>query len=237
MCVCVSVCVCVCTCVYCENVHVHEWEKKRESVLLLTQTCSANAKHNKLYRLQYSSIHWGLHTFVKKKRGVSQRGSEKERQLRWYYTISDHQHRMKKECALLDAILEKEKNFHCCHHLFCWRQQKIHVYNQLANQWDQIMHVEKSVAEMNYPWGMCVVWTQNVLFSSPIAWGKQSETTKTAIQFHYKTHWLMKIYHQIKFDNKMISSSEDLIETVMIIRTLAVTMNLKIVNQPFCMTL
>ena len=47
----------------------------------------------------------------------------------------------------------------------------------------------------------------------------------------------MKIYHQIKFDNKMISSSEDIIETVMIIWTLAVTLTLKIANQPFYTTL
>ena len=44
-------------------------------------------------------------------------------------------------------------------------------------------------------------------------------------------------YYQSKFDNKRISSSEDIVETVMIIRTLAVTLSLKIASQPVCTTL
>ena len=56
---------------------------------------------------------------------------------------------------------------------------------------DRIAHVEKSLAETNCPRGMCVVRTENVLLSTPIAWGKQSETMKIAIQFHHKTHWLI----------------------------------------------
>ena len=84
---------------------------------------------------------------------------------------------------------------------------------------------------------MCVVWTENVLFSTPIAWGEQSETMKTAVQFHHKTHWLMIMYYQTKFDNKRISSSEDIVETVMIIWILDVTLTLRMANQPFCMTL
>ena len=47
----------------------------------------------------------------------------------------------------------------------------------------------------------------------------------------------MIMYYQTKFDNKRISSSEDIVETVIIIWTLAVTLTLKIANQPFCMTL
>ena len=38
----------------------------------------------------------------------SQRGSEQETELKHYYIISDHQHRMKKEQTILDAILENE---------------------------------------------------------------------------------------------------------------------------------
>ena len=47
----------------------------------------------------------------------------------------------------------------------------------------------------------------------------------------------MIMYYQTKFDNNRISSSEDIVETVMIIWTLAVTLTLKIANQPFCTTL
>ena len=45
------------------------------------------------------------------------------------------------------------------------------------------------------------------------------------------------MYYQTKFDKKRISSSEDIVETVMIIWTLAVTLTLKIANQLFSMTL
>ena len=47
----------------------------------------------------------------------------------------------------------------------------------------------------------------------------------------------MITYYQTNFDNKRISSSEDIVEAVMIILTLAVTLTLKISNQPFCKTL
>ena len=33
---------------------------------------------------EYVSIHWGLHTFVKKKRGVREEVKEKERELKRY---------------------------------------------------------------------------------------------------------------------------------------------------------
>ena len=42
---------------------------------------------------------------------------------------------------------------------------------------------------------------------------------------------------QTKVDNKRISSSEDIVETIMIIWTLTATLTLKIANQLFCMTL
>ena len=45
---------------------------------------------------------------MKNKRGVSQSGSEKKRELKRYYINSNHQHRMKMEWALLDVILENE---------------------------------------------------------------------------------------------------------------------------------
>ena len=60
---------------------------------------------------------------------------------------------------------------------------------------------------------------------------------KTAIQFHHRTHWLMIMYYHTKFNNKRITSSKDTEETDIIIWTLAMTLTLKIANQPFCMTL
>ena len=45
------------------------------------------------------------------------------------------------------------------------------------------------------------------------------------------------MYYQTKFENKRISSSENIVETVMNIWTLDVTLTLKIANPPFSMTL
>ena len=38
-----------------------------------------------------------------------------------------------------------------------------------------------------------------------------------AVTIGMYAHWLMIMYNQTKFDNKMISSSEDIVNTVMII--------------------
>ena len=47
----------------------------------------------------------------------------------------------------------------------------------------------------------------------------------------------MMMYYHTKFGSKRVSSSEDTVEThILIIRALAVTLTLKIANQSFCMS-
>ena len=66
-------------------------------------------------------------------------------------------------------------------------------------------------------------------------------TLNTTIKFLHKTLCLMIMYCQTKFGSKRISSSEDIIETVIVwsheLWTLAVTLTLKTANKSFCTAL